>query len=99
VTSAHPAGGPAGPAGRSSGGLRLRSLIVVGIISSCVAIALLVAAVDPSRTLAVIRQATREPLALGVGILSVQETVTTNRATGHRSRMSGIASMPSPSGR
>jgi uncharacterized membrane protein YbhN (UPF0104 family) len=75
VTSAHPAGGPAGPAGRSSGGLRLRSLIVVGIISSCVAIALLVAAVDPSRTLAVIRQATLEPLALGVGILSVQVVV------------------------
>ncbi len=55
--------------------MRVRSLIVVGIVSSCVAIALLVAAVDPSRTLAVIRQARPEPLVLGVGILAVQTVV------------------------
>ena len=76
MTSAGSAGRAAGdPAGRSAGGLRLRSLIVLGIISSGVAIALLVAAVDPSRTLAVIRQARLEPLALGVGILAVQVVV------------------------
>ena len=66
-------------AGRSPGGLRLRSLIVVGIVSSCVAIALLVAAVDPSRTLAVIRQAQPGPLVLAVGILAVQVVVRTAR--------------------
>jgi uncharacterized membrane protein YbhN (UPF0104 family) len=72
VTSAGSAGAAAG---RSPGGLRLRSLVVIGIVSSCVAIALLVAAVDPSRTLAVVRQARLEPLALGVGILAVQTAV------------------------
>jgi len=59
----------------ASGGLRLRGLIVVGIVSSCVAIALLIAAVDPSRTLAVVRQARPEPLVLAVGILAVQVVV------------------------
>ena len=58
--------------GGSVGGKRLGSLIVVGILSSCVAIALLVAAVDPSRTLAVVRQARLAPLALAVGLLAVQ---------------------------
>ena len=61
--------------GVSAGGLRIRGLIVVGIVSSCVAIALLIAAVDPSRTLAVVRQARPEPLVLAVGILAVQVVV------------------------
>src|SRR5450759_805919 len=56
-------------------GLRIRGLIVVGIVSSCVAIALLIAAVDPSRTLAVVRQARPEPLVLAVGILAAQVVV------------------------
>ena len=73
------AGSAGGPAGRSAGGLRLRSLVVIGIVSSCVAIALLIAAVDPSRTLAVVRQARLEPLALGVGILAVQTVVRAGR--------------------
>ena len=59
----------------SRGGLRLRSLVVVGIVSSCVAIALLIAAVDPSRTFAVVRQARPEPLVVAVGILAVQVVV------------------------
>jgi glycosyltransferase 2 family protein len=53
----------------------MRSLVVVGIVSSCVAIALLVAAVDPSRTLAVIQQARPAPLALAIVILAVQVLV------------------------
>ena len=57
------------------GGPRLRSLVVVGILSSCVAIALLIVAVDPSRTLAVIRKAHPGPLVLAVGILAVQTVV------------------------
>jgi hypothetical protein len=48
---------------------------VVGIVASCVAIALLILAVDPSRTLAVIRQARPGPLVLAVGILAVQTVV------------------------
>jgi uncharacterized membrane protein YbhN (UPF0104 family) len=66
-------------AGRSAGGRRLRSLIVLGIVSSCVAIALLLAAVDPSRTLAVVRQARPEPLAMAVGILAIQVVVRSTR--------------------
>jgi uncharacterized membrane protein YbhN (UPF0104 family) len=61
--------------GRSTGRLRLGGLVAVGITASCVAIALLVAAVDPSKTLAVIRQAQPGPLVLGVGILAVQTLV------------------------
>ncbi len=60
-------------------GLRVRSLIALGIISSCVAIALLIAAVDPSRTLAVIRQAQPGPLVLGVGLVALQAVVRTVR--------------------
>jgi glycosyltransferase 2 family protein len=56
-------------------GRRIRGLVVVGILSSCVAIAVLIAAVDPSRTLAVIRQARPEPLALGMGIWAIQTVV------------------------
>jgi uncharacterized membrane protein YbhN (UPF0104 family) len=59
----------------SVSGLRLRSLIVLGIVSSCIAIALLVAAVDPARTLAVIQRAQPGPLVLAVGILAVQTIV------------------------
>jgi glycosyltransferase 2 family protein len=62
-------------AGGSRGGPRLRGLLVVGVLSSCVAIALLIAAVDPSRTLAVLRQARPEPLALSLAILAVQAVV------------------------
>ncbi len=61
--------------GGSGRGLRMRSLVVLGIVSSCVAIALLIAAVDPSRTLAVVRQAQLEPLVLALGILAVQTLV------------------------
>jgi glycosyltransferase 2 family protein len=59
--------------------MRMRSLIVIGVVSSGVAIALLIAAVDPSRTLAVIRQARPEPLVLAVGILAVQVIVRSAR--------------------
>ena len=65
--------------GGAPGGVRVRSLIVVGIVSSCIAIALLIVAVDPSRTLAVIRQARPAPLALAVGILVVQVVVRSAR--------------------
>lgn len=58
---------------------RLRSLVFVGVVSSCVAIALLVAAVNPSRTLAVIQQARPEPLVLAVGILAGQTVVRAGR--------------------
>lgn len=61
--------------GGSGRGVRMRSLVVLGIVSSCIAIALLIAAVDPSRTLAVIRQARPEPLVIAVGILAVQTVV------------------------
>ena len=61
--------------GGSGRGLRMRSLVILGIVSSCVAIALLIAAVDPSRTLAVVRQAQLEPLVLALGILAVQTLV------------------------
>jgi glycosyltransferase 2 family protein len=61
--------------GGSRRGVRMRSLVVLGVLSSCVAIALLVAAVDPSRTLDVVRQAKPEPLVLGVGVLAVQTVV------------------------
>lgn len=57
----------------------MRGLAVVGIVSSCIAIALLIAAVDPSRTFAVIRQARPEPLVLSIGILVVQVIVRTAR--------------------
>lgn len=63
----------------ASGSRRLRSLVVVGMVSSCVAIGLLIAAVDPSRTLAVLRQARPGPLVLAVGILAVQVVVRTVR--------------------
>ena len=62
-------------AGGSRRGLRIRNLVALGIISSCVAIVLLIAAVDPSRTLAVVRQARPEPLVLAVGILAFQTLV------------------------
>jgi uncharacterized membrane protein YbhN (UPF0104 family) len=57
------------------GGHRVLALLAAGIVASCVAIALLIAAVDPARTLAVIRQARPEPLVLAVGILAVQTVV------------------------
>ena len=60
---------------RAAGGRRVLTLLAVGIVASCLAIALLVLAVDPARTLAVIRQARPEPLVLAVGILAVQTVV------------------------
>ena len=72
---------PVGPDGSAgiAGRMRVRSLIVVGVVSRGVAIALLIAAVDPSRTLAVIRQARPEPLVLAIGILAVQVVVRSAR--------------------
>jgi glycosyltransferase 2 family protein len=61
--------------GSSAPSLRLPGLIVVGVVSSCVAVALLIAAVDPSRTLAILAQARPERLVLAVGILAVQTIV------------------------
>ena len=63
----------------SAGSARVRSLIVLGIVSSSVAVVLLVAAVDPARTLAILRQAQLGPLALAVGLVAAQAVVRTVR--------------------